>query len=188
MRLFIATTFPAEVLQDLNARVTAVRPRLPAGSWVRQETQHLTLAFLGEQAESLVERIAAPLTDALAKVPSFEATIRDCGFFPNPRRARVGWAGLDPEAKFGAVARAVREVVTKNGVQLDGGEFRAHLTLVRLRDPWPPASIDLFNRTLREFRSEPFPVRSVTLYASQLHPNGAIHTPQREFALGGVEN
>jgi 2'-5' RNA ligase len=184
MRLFIASTFPGEVLHDLNARIAAVRQRLPVGSWVRQETQHLTFAFLGDQPESLLDRIAGPLTAALARVPKFEASIRDCGFFPNPRRARVGWAGLEPEEKFGAVARAVREVVTQNGVQLDGGEFKAHLTVVRIRDPWPPASIDLFTRTLRDFRSAPFAVGSVTLYASQLHPNGAIHTPQREFALG----
>lgn len=184
MRLFLATSFPGEVLDDLNARIGAVRSRLPSGSWVRQETQHLTFAFLGEQPESLVERIATPLAEALKAHPKFEARLRGCGFFPNPRRARVGWVGLEPEEHFTGIARAVREVVTQNGVQLDAGEFKAHLTLVRVRDQWPPASIDLYTKTLRDYQSAPFPMESVTLYSSQLNPNGAVHTPVREFGLG----
>ena len=47
----------------------------------------------------------------------------------------------------------------------------------------PPASVDLFSRTLREYRSVPFTVDTITLFSSQLNPQGAIHTPQRSFAL-----
>ncbi|HYK01248.1 MAG TPA: RNA 2',3'-cyclic phosphodiesterase [Thermoanaerobaculia bacterium] len=183
MRLFIATHFPGEVLCDLNGRVAALRPRLPAASWVREETQHLTFAFLGEQPEELVDRIAAPLSVALGAIPGFEARLHGSGFFPNPRRARVGWIGLDPDAEFTRIAHAVRDVVTRNGVTLDGGEFKPHLTLMRMRDPWPPASIDLFNRSLRDYCSVPFRVDSVTLFSSELNPKGAIHTAMRTFAL-----
>lgn len=183
MRLFIATSFPAEVTGDLNARVSRLKPRLPAASWVRPETQHLTFAFLAEQPDALVDVIAPPLTTALRAIPRFSATMQGCGFFPNPRHARVGWIGLQPEQPFIAIASAVREVVTKHGVALDGADFRPHLTLMRIRDRWPPASIDLFNASLRDYRSSPFEVGEVTLFSSQLNPNGAIHTPLRTFAL-----
>lgn len=183
MRLFLATSFPAEVLRDLNSRVVPLRPRLPAASWVREETQHLTFAFLGEQPETLVDKLAAPLTEALSNIERFEAHLQGSGFFPNPRRARVGWVGLDPEAGFVNIARAVRDVVTRNGVTLDGGDFKPHLTLMRIRDAWPPASIDLFNRSLGSYRSNAFTVDGVTLYSSQLNPKGAIHTPLRTFNL-----
>jgi 2'-5' RNA ligase len=183
MRLFIATHFPGEVLRDLNGRVAALRPRLPAASWVREETQHLTFAFLGEQPEELVERIATPLAAELGAIPRFEARLHGAGFFPNPRRARVGWIGLEPEEHFTRVARAVRDVVTRHGVTLDGGEFKPHLTLMRIRDSWPPASIELFTRSFREYCSGPFHVEGVTLFSSQLNAKGAIHTPLRTFAL-----
>ncbi|HEY0372883.1 MAG TPA: RNA 2',3'-cyclic phosphodiesterase [Thermoanaerobaculia bacterium] len=182
MRLFIATHFPEEILRDLNVRVSALKSRLPAASWVRPETQHLTFAFLGEQPESLVEQIATPLTAAVASIAKFEARLRASGFFPNPRRARVGWIGLEPERGFEQIARAVREVVTKNGVTLDG-EFKPHLTLMRMRDPWPPASIELFTKSLKDYESAPFPVNEVTLFSSQLNPKGAVHTALRRFAL-----
>jgi 2'-5' RNA ligase len=183
MRLFIATSFPPEVTGDLNARVSRLKPRLPSASWVRPEAQHLTFAFLAEQPEALVDAIAPPLMTALSAIPRFDAAMNGCGFFPNPRHARVGWIGLEPEGNFMAIANAVRSVVTKNGVELDRADFKAHLTLMRIRDRWPPASIDLFTTSLRDFRSAPFAVNDVTLYSSQLNPQGAIHTPLRTFAL-----
>ena len=183
MRLFIATHFPEEILRDLNDRVARLKSRLPAASWVRPETQHLTFAFLGEQPESLLEKIEQPLTASLGAIPQFGARLRGCGFFPNPRRARVGWIGLDPEGGFGQIANAARDVVMKHGVELDGGEFRPHLTLMRMRDPWPPASIELFTKSLRDYESASFDVKDVTLFSSQLNPQGAIHTPLKTFPL-----
>jgi 2'-5' RNA ligase len=183
MRLFIASTFPEDVLRDLNDRVTRLRPRLPAASWVRSEAQHLTFAFLGEQPESLIDTLAARLEPALAAIPRFETRLRACGFFPNPRRARVGWVGVEPEPAYVSVASAVRTAVKASGVALDGAEFKAHLTLMRIKDPWPPASIELFTQSLRDYASQPFPLQDVTLFSSQLNPKGAIHTPLRTFAL-----
>src|SRR5688572_27075625 len=183
MRLFIASSFPPEVLRDLNDRAAQYKPRLPAASWVRPETQHLTLAFLGEQKESIIDQIDAPLREAVSKTARFESTLSGCGFFPNPRHARVGWVGLESELKFVEIAQLVRSIVTRQGVALDGVEFKPHLTLLRVRDPWPPASIDLFCRSFRDYRSAPFVVDHITLFSSQLSPKGAIHTAQATFAL-----
>jgi len=183
MRLFIASTFPPEVLRALNERVDRVRPRLPQAAWVKPESQHLTYAFLGEQSEDLIPRLEQSMQRELAPVGKFDATLQGSGFFPNPRRARVGWVGVDPPAVFCAAATAVRRAVTEAGVELDRADFRPHLTLVRMRDGWPPLCIDTFQKTLRDFVSEPFRVDAVTLFSSQLNPKGAIHTALKQFAL-----
>jgi 2'-5' RNA ligase len=183
MRLFIATTFPQGVLRLLNERIVPVRPRLPPASWVRPETQHLTFAFLGEHPASLVDGLAPLLTARLAKVARFEAKLRGCGFFPNPRHARVGWVGAEPEERFCEVAAAVRGAVKDAGVELDRSEFRPHLTMMRMREGWPPLSIETFTKALRDYCSAPFAVDRVTLYESKLNPKGAEHTAVREFSL-----
>ncbi|HEU4523174.1 MAG TPA: RNA 2',3'-cyclic phosphodiesterase, partial [Thermoanaerobaculia bacterium] len=175
--------FPAAIMQELNARVAVLKPKLAQASWVRPETQHLTFAFLGEQEEALVERITPALEQALVAFPRFDARFHGCGFFPNARRARVGWIGLEPEEPFVDIASAVRAAVVRNGIELDGAAFKPHLTLMRLRDPWPHACIDLFEKSLRSYESEPFEVDTVTLYSSKLSPSGAIHTPLRLFSL-----
>jgi 2'-5' RNA ligase len=183
MRLFLATHFPVAVLTDLNDRVSRFRSRLPVASWVKPETQHLTFAFLGEQPESLLGQIGPALTSELSAVPRFEAQLKGAGVLPNTRHARVGWVGLDPEAPFAQIARIVRDVVTRNGVQLDRADFKPHLTLMRMREGWPPKSMELFQSSLRDYVSSPFVVDAVTLFNSTLHPQGAVHTALERYPL-----
>lgn len=185
MRLFIASTFPEPVLGSLTERLARLKPRLPHASWVRPESQHLTFAFLGEQDEGVVAKIAGAVEPRLRVMSRFEATLQGCGFFPNRRHARVGWVGVDPQEQFAAIAASVREGVHAAGVTFDENEFRPHLTLMRIRDRWPPLAIDTFEKGLRDFRSASFAVDHVTLYSSKLDPKGAVHTALREFALAG---
>lgn len=176
MRLFVATSFPETVTREINERVAAMKSTLPRASWVRPHSQHLTFAFLGEQEESIIDRLVPDLQSRLSGIGKFTAVLQGAGFFPNPRRARVGWVGLEPEAAFGEIARVVRDAVRRSGVELDRADFRPHLTLMRIREQWPPASIEMFESALRDYRSAPFAVDSVTLYSSRLNPSGAIHT------------
>jgi RNA 2',3'-cyclic 3'-phosphodiesterase len=178
MRLFIATSFPESVLRSLNERLISLKPRLPHASWVRPETQHVTFAFLGEQDESLADRL-----EILYGKP-FEATLRGCGFFPNHRHARVGWVGVEPGEEFVTLAERIRSAVSVAGVEVDQNEFRPHLTLMRIRDHWPPLAIETFEKSLRDYQSTTFAVDHVTLYSSRLSPDGAVHTALRQFALG----
>ena len=183
MRLFIATTFPEEELRAISDRIAMVTWKLPPAAWVRSETQHLTFAFLGEQPQSLVPTLTRSVESSLADMPRFEGRLRGTGFFPNPRHARVGWIGAAPEEKFRAVAEAVRGAVNAAGVVIERTDFRPHLTLFRIRDSWPTASIETFSAALRDYESEPFTVDGVTLFSSELNPKGAIHTPVHRFAL-----
>ncbi|HEY6843860.1 MAG TPA: RNA 2',3'-cyclic phosphodiesterase, partial [Thermoanaerobaculia bacterium] len=147
-------------------------------SWIRPETQHLTFAFLGEQPETLVDKIAIDGGGA------FDARLTGCGFFPNRRHARVGWVGAEPHERFVDLCERVRTGVTRAGLELEHNEFKPHLTLMRIRDHWPPMATELFEKSLRDFESAPFAVHEVTLYLSRLIPTGAVHTPLRTFALG----
>ncbi|MEA2164543.1 MAG: 2,3-cyclic 3-phosphodiesterase [Thermoanaerobaculia bacterium] len=183
MRLFIATSFPEPVLRTVNDRIARVKSKLPAASWVRHETQHLTFAFLGEQPESLLTTLTPLVESSLAKIPRFNARLQGGGFFPNRRHARVGWVGATPEDSFRAVADAVRSAVTAAGVELDRADFRPHLTLFRIRDRWPPACTEIFVNALQDYESDPFLVDAVTLFSSELNPKGAVHTPLQKFAL-----
>ena len=183
MRLFIATSFPAAITNELSRLVEPLKPKLPPASWVRPETQHLTFAFLGEQDESVIERVSGAVESRLRGVARFEARLKGCGFFPNRRRARVGWVGLSPCEPFIAVASHVRNSVKECSIELDRVDFKPHLTLMRIRDAWPPMSADTFEKGLGDYESDPFVVEKITLYSSQLNPKGAIHTPLREFKL-----
>lgn len=183
MRLFIAATFPETVLRTLNERLATVKPKLPPASWVRPETQHLTFAFLGEQEESIIPKLVTRVSEML-RIPPFEATLHGCGLFPNHRHARVGWCGVEPENPFTEIASALRQAVRAEKVEIEQTEFKPHLTLMRIREHWPPLAVETFEKALRDYRSAPFAVGAITLYSSRLNPKGAIHTAVRQFPLG----
>ena len=177
MRLFIATSFPPEALRPLNERLEKLKPRLPRASWVREETQHLTFAFLGEQEEAFVDRIQ------ISDGRKFDACLKGCGFFPNKHHARVGWIGAEPRAQFVDLAERIRGAINDAGVKMEQNEFKPHLTVMRIRDRWPPRSLEMFEEGMRDFQSAPFAIHEVTLYLSRLDPAGAIHVPLRTFPL-----
>jgi 2'-5' RNA ligase len=183
MRLFVATRFPDAVIREANERVSRVKSRLPPASWVRPESQHLTFAFLGEQDPKVVDALGASVEKSVANVKKFDAQVKDCGFFPNPRHARVGWAGVAPPESFITIANTVRGAIKECGLEFDQNEFRPHLTMMRIHNPWPPACIETFRDALRNYESAPFPVDHITLFSSQLNPKGAVHTALREFRL-----
>src|SRR5207237_7535080 len=123
-----------EVLhRETNVRRTPWTPRLPPSAWVRPQAQHLTLAFLGEQKDEAIGKFSPLVERSLNGVKKFEARLKDCGFFPNPRHARIGWAGVTPEESFRAMANAVRGARRESGVEFDQNECPPHLPIKPIR-------------------------------------------------------
>lgn len=173
MRLFVAIELPMELKQQIGARVESVRQQLPVASWGKAETYHVTLAFIGDQPESIVTAIAAQL-QASVREARFGVEIKGAGFFPNARRARVAWIGLSPADRLAALATEVREGLRRVHVAFDEKPFKPHLTLARLKAPWSETDAALLTKAFDQFDGG-FTVREVTLFSSQLSAKGATH-------------
>lgn len=176
MRLFIAIELPDEVKRGL----VAPRRGIPGVRWVPQEQIHLTLLFLGEVGEEQV----APLCRALAEVSGapFTLTLSGTGCFPNNRRPRVFWVGLDPQPALDRLAEGVKRAAESCGITTEERPFTPHITLARIR---PPAPFDTGGR-LAQWVPEglpPISVREFVLFQSILEAHGALHRPVRAFPL-----
>jgi RNA 2',3'-cyclic 3'-phosphodiesterase len=91
MRIFIALDID-EAIRDRIARfLDGVRGFAPDARWVRPESLHITLKFIGETAPENVDQIK----DALQAVEAhaIEMNIRGSGFFPGAKSPRVFLAG-----------------------------------------------------------------------------------------------
>ena len=95
MRAFVAIELSREVRDVLAglvghlelARVRSLRTVNPDGI-------HLTLKFLGEVSEQLAPSIAGEVERAVAGHSPFTLNIDGSGVFPDERRVRVLWVGL----------------------------------------------------------------------------------------------
>jgi len=171
---------------DIHARLVQLKREFAATGadirWVRDEALHCPLKFLGAATREQLERLRADLSAALGHVPAFEATARDLGAFPSMNRPRVLWVAF-AAAELPALAARVDEVAAAWGFERENRPFQGHITLgrVRSRSGW-----DRVEQLVKAHCGETFGtsrVDGVTLYRSDLRPDGSRYTPLWTIAL-----
>ena len=133
MRLFLAINPPLEVRRAAWDVTAPLRDTAAGVAWVPEHKIHLTLKFLGEQAESAVPR----LVDLLTRLGQSHAPplirINGAGAFPNFRQPHVVWLSVDPEPRLELLQHDVEVAAASLGYELDGRPFRPHLTIGRVK-------------------------------------------------------
>ncbi len=98
MRLFVALDLSDAVRTAIAKFCETLRAEFPSARWVRSEGIHVTLKFIGEVEDDRVEKIENALSTVVSNVP-VEMNFRGTGFFPNERRPRVFWIGIECDAE-----------------------------------------------------------------------------------------
>lgn len=179
LRAFVGLAMPDEVSDLLAVAQTG----LPAGRPVPAENLHLTLAFLGEQPEPVVEDIHHAL-DRVAG-PPLSLEIEGVGLFGGGK-PRSLHARIRPDAALARLRASVQTAARDAGVSLPREKFVPHVTLARFSRP--PQGEDLLaleswvGRRM-DLRSPPFEVGVFVLYRSWLSASGAIYEPLATYSL-----
>ena len=185
-RTFIAVPLPNDVRSQLGVCARRMAAAWPDGTvrWVAADNLHLTLRFLGETAVEDLPRLQAGLDAIGTRHDRFTLTVAGIGCFPNTRRPRVIWAGLEGQQQaLGRLQQAVEGMVQGFDWPAESRPFHPHLTLGRVRDGGSG------NRPLTEsWAADPpsrsFAVDSLKLIQSVLGPAGARYTTLHVSRLG----
>jgi 2'-5' RNA ligase len=184
LRLFVAIELPHDVLAALEATQGQLRAQGLGGlRWVRPEGIHLTLKFLGDIEETKVEPIAHALERALCPFPRFTINVKSLGVFPDGKRPRILWVGLEGN-RLSALALAVEKALEPLGFSPEGRGFLPHLTVGRWQRFEAPAKA--FAEELKPWQSHEFGESNVTeviFFRSELKPEGAFYHPLKVVAL-----
>lgn len=182
LRLFVAWPLDDALRREIGRIAGPLRNRLPAASWPRAESIHLTFAFLGDAAPDRVPAIGAALDASAARAP-IEVHAGEVGLFPDERRPRVAWIGLEPHAPLNDLASAIRAALTAAGASFDAKPFRPHLTIARIKAPWRTADVANLREAFRGWSPPVACVDRIVLYQSVLGSGGATHTEVHSVAL-----
>src|SRR5467141_2348817 len=115
MRLFVALEIPSTVRENLAALLKSLRTVSPQTRWVRPENLHVTLKFIGEVQETKLAAIRSVLAGVRSDQP-VTVDFRGLGFFPNEKRPRVFWAGIEASPNLKTLAADIESVVEKLGI------------------------------------------------------------------------
>lgn len=139
MRLFVALEISEAWRDAARATLRAVTGALAADSLAARQLRpvdpaliHLTLRFAGEVDDG----VAAGIERELRAVPpvAVELELAPAGTFGPAARSSVLWLGVGGDLDgLRALAERVDAAVERAGLPPDGGRFRPHLTLARVR-------------------------------------------------------
>jgi len=176
-RLFLSVALPDAVRSALG-KLTEPAPGL---SWVPPAQLHLTLRFLGEVPAERIEPLCARL--ATVHVAPFILPIETVGSFPPRAPARVLWIGTGAgHPRLFQLRQRVDDAVLAAGLRPDLRTFHPHVTLARVAEP-AGESAERWLRRHGDASAPPFRVEAFALCASELRPDGAVHTIKQRFPL-----
>lgn len=175
LRLFIAVEVEDKAvvghlttLQD-QLRFRGVKPTRP-------DQLHFTLHFLGDTSPDLLP----PLKEIMDRltVSSFELSLSRVGAFPNTRKPRVVWVGVDKGvAEVQELHSCLKEGLEELGLQTDSRPYHPHLTLARVKfvEGQGQQRLAEFFRDHTSYNAGTSMVRQVVLKKSTLTPKGPVY-------------
>jgi RNA 2',3'-cyclic 3'-phosphodiesterase len=201
MRIFIGIDLGPEVRTRISRFLEGVESFAPDARWVRPESLHITLKFIGEQTPEQVEAIS----ERLRRVESSAFEIRSAGygFFPTAKAPRVFWIGIQAGPQLAELAESIDAAVAELGVPREDRPFSPHLTLARAgagrRSGSPKwrkgdgrnAIFALLEKRLAAMGELDFgtlnfgtmTAHEFILYQSQLSPGGSKYTKLQRFPM-----
>ena len=188
LRIFIAIELPDNVKSELARLIDSLKkPRFGFVRWVNAQGIHLTLKFLGNVNPWKISDINKILESAAGACRKFSLDMSGLGFFPNSRRPRVFWIGingdLDTLLKLQASIDAGTE---KLGFPGEKRSFSPHITLARINEGSLPADLSDFVKDTENLNFEKklhIEVAGVSLMRSELLRTGARYSKLFEASL-----
>jgi 2'-5' RNA ligase len=202
IRAFIAVELPASIKQALAQSQAEVRNRLLREQspgmriqWVRPDSIHLTMKFLGDIPEDHVGGLQSAVGDAIRPLTPFTVDVTGLGVFPDLRAPRVLWVGLSSRLSEGRsvtalahLAEAIEQGVEGLGYPPESRPFNPHLTLARIKEGSTEVGRALTRLSLLNDARQigQLEVRTVALMRSELKPSGSVYTRLWELPIGSA--
>lgn len=178
IRAFLGIDLPPAVRGALQVQQFL----LPMPRKVEPESLHLTLVFLGDCPEPLLQ--AAHEGFETLRERSFLVSLQGLGIF-GKERPRAAWAGVAPSAELMHLQAKVETIARRVGCPIDARKFTPHVTLGRFPPP-PPLDAMRLERAVamgQGFRAEPWEVTELTLWRSHLTGKGSHYEVLARYPL-----
>jgi len=192
IRAFLAVELSRElradlaiVQQELKRRIEPEMKRDMRISWAQPASIHLTLKFLGDMDEQVIDPLCAALEQAIGRQIPMNVPLERLGAFPRPQSPRVLWVGPSENWERGAEAKriaethgAIEQACEGLGFLRETKPFSPHLTLARIKVGERQVGVALAKSGVldRPISLSSLAVESVMLMKSELKPTGSVYT------------
>jgi 2'-5' RNA ligase len=186
IRTFIAVEIPEKIISSIARVQEGIKNYGFKIRWVRPESIHLTLKFLGNIEAADTENVGRAVFRASKEYTPLSLQVKGIGVFPGIKRPRVVWVGITGqlETLFG-----LQKTLDKNleaiGFPKEKRPVQGHLTLGRIKKKIDTNTFIEALDTFGNFETETFTADRVVLYKSELKASGAVYTKLMSARLDG---
>ncbi len=146
---------------------------------VKPENIHVTLKFLGDIQFSMVDMIHEGMKKAV--FAPFNIGIRGLGAFPNLRRMRVVWAGIEEGAEqLKDIYNQLESNLRTLGFKPEPRGFSPHLTIARVRTGRNKDELAKLIEQLSSYEFGAIKATCLRLKRSVLTPRGPVYSVLKE--------
>lgn len=180
IRLFVALKIPDPVILEIIKLRNKAFPGYHNYKWEPEDKIHLTLKFIGEIEEKLVEPVISEL-EFIRDYRKFSCSLTRFGFFFKNKEPKILWVGLSIDDTVFNLVKGLNTKLEKFGIQVEKREFKAHLTLMRIKK-----FVDKnFIKSYEDFiiPGIQFTADEIILFKSELTSAGSKYTELKKFIL-----
>ena len=188
-RLFLGIGLPDEIRRAAVRIRDRIQPYIEKARWVPPENYHLTVKFLGNTPDDRIQTIHKTMTTICARYPAFELELKGFGAFPDWRRPRVLWIGVERVPTLWDLAAEVETAMTELGYPAENRPYAPHLTLARVKFTRREVIDKMLEREKKMLEQSlgTFMVDYISLFESRLHPSGAVYSIIQRYPLSNKE-
>jgi len=151
--------------------------------WTNPENIHLTLAFLGDTEENIIENINSMLKEKCTGSGNFELVIKGFGVFRSISDPRILWTGISHSGKLLQLNEIVINGLKDLKIKLEERPFKPHLTLGRIKQVNDKETLRSLIEQFENTEIQIVPVNEVILYESILMASGPVYKTLTKFRL-----
>ena len=175
IRLFAGLALP----NGRRQQISLIQNGLKNARWVAPENLHVTLRFIGEVDENVVEEVSRALDDVRAE--PFTLTIRGLGTFGRPPSSVWAGVGDTPNGALAHLQANVESILVRAGLPPEGRKYTPHVTLARLRKSPGAQRLSDYMESHGALELPAFDVAGFTLFESRLSHKGAQYSAIAEY-------
>jgi 2'-5' RNA ligase len=187
MRSFLAFELPADIKNTVDRVAGEVRRSGLNVRWVKAENIHLTVVFLGNVNVQEVEAVGKAAEEICGQYGPFDISLGGMGCFPNSRRPRVLWLGVEGDLeRLSSFRDALQKNLEPFGVKAEKRPFSPHLTLGRFKKQGKSgARLHDMLSAYKDLTTAVCSLNELILFKSDLNPGGAVYTKMLSWPLSG---
>jgi len=184
IRLFAALRLPNNIVDKIIEFRKEASENNQNIKWEKKEKLHLTLKFIGDVSEDLVDRIKDSLL-FIEDFKSIELSLTKFGFFFRDNHPNILWLGLSNNNELNILVDKIETNLEIFGFKKEKRKFNPHLTLLRIKNKVDKNFINSFENY--KLPSLKFYSNEITLFKSELLPDTSRYIEIKNYKLKDLE-